>query len=78
MLNNQELIEILSKLPNNAKIYREADHGQQPEGDPSISVGVFLGENFPYSPNDDSHINWMDVSNVHEDKFHLINCILIG
>jgi len=76
MMNNKELIEILTKLPQDAKIYREADHGQTPEADPGVCVGVFLGEEFPYM--DDEDIKWLDLDGVAEDKLKLINCILIG
>jgi hypothetical protein len=76
MMDNKELIKILAKLPENAKIYREADHGQTPEADPGVMVGVFLGKEFPYMC--DGEINWLDPDEVAEDKLHLINCILIG
>ena len=76
-MNNQNLIDILTKLPGTAKIYREADHGQAPEKNPGVYVGVFLGEEFPYIAWDDE-IDWMDIDDVAEDKLKLINCILIG
>ena len=78
MLKNKELIEILNKLNPNAVIYRVADHGQSPEADPNVYVGVVLDEDFPCFAWDDNEINWMNIDDVSEDKLYLCNCILIG
>lgn len=46
-MNLRLLREITKDYPNNAKVYREADHGQQPEGSPSIRISRQQGK-LPY------------------------------
>lgn len=73
-MNNKKLTEMMSTLPDDAEIYREADHGQTPEISPDLFCATILGEKPHYA--DD--VDWIHYNQLSKDDYKLVNAILIG
>jgi len=74
MMTVKELKEILSRIPDDAIIYVEADHGQQPEqADIVYMTNEEFEEKAPYYGED---LDWEDVEDI--KKFNKITAVLIG
>ncbi len=72
-MKNKELMEVLSKIPDDAKIYVESDHGQKSES----AYYIFVSK----SPNlwlygDD--VDWHNINSVGCDFLSQVRAVLIA